>query len=94
MAGFVLERARTLALLKALPAGAGLRSGHHEELGLITVAQLVNEYAFHDLGHIPADHGTSPGSRILSGDGRLSGLLQGQPVSLEICGESHEARRS
>jgi hypothetical protein len=52
MAGFVRERARTLALLKALPAGAGLRSGHHEELGLITVAQLVNEYAFHDLGHI------------------------------------------
>ncbi|MGA2591604.1 MAG: DinB family protein [Bryobacteraceae bacterium] len=52
MARFTEERSRTLTLLKALPDGAGLRSGQHEELGLITVAQLVNEYAFHDLGHI------------------------------------------
>jgi hypothetical protein len=34
-----------------MPAGAGERSGQHEDLGTITVAQLVNEFAFHDLGH-------------------------------------------
>ena len=26
--------------------------GEHEELGMITIAQLLNEFAFHDLGHI------------------------------------------
>jgi len=52
MARFTEERSSTLALLTALPDGAGQRSGRHAELGVITVAQLVNEYAFHDLGHI------------------------------------------
>ncbi len=52
MARFEKERASTLELLKALPEGAGERSGRHEEFGTITVAQLLNEFAFHDLGHI------------------------------------------
>ena len=52
MARFEEERGATLALLQAMPDGAGERSGEHEELGTITVAQLVNESAFHDLGHI------------------------------------------
>ena len=52
LARFEKERAETLALLQAMPDGAGRRSGRHEELGTITVAQLLNESAFHDLGHI------------------------------------------
>lgn len=52
MARFEEERGRTLALLEGMPDGAGERSGRHEELGVITVAQLLNESAFHDLGHI------------------------------------------
>jgi hypothetical protein len=52
MARFEEERAVTLALLQGMPEGAGERSGRHEELGTITVAQLLNESAFHDLGHI------------------------------------------
>jgi DinB superfamily len=52
MARFEEERGKTLELLEALPEGAGERSGQHEELGAITVAQLVNEFAFHDMGHI------------------------------------------
>jgi hypothetical protein len=52
MARFEEERGETLALLEQMPEGAGERSGQHEELGTITVAQLLNEFAFHDLGHI------------------------------------------
>jgi|ERR1700683_3853369 hypothetical protein len=52
MARFEEGRDQTIALLKALPGGAGERSGRHEEFGVITVAQLLNEFAFHDLGHI------------------------------------------
>ena len=52
LARFAERRTATLALLGGMPDGAGDRTGQHEELGLITIAQLVNEFAFHDLGHI------------------------------------------
>jgi len=52
MARFEEARGETLALLEGMPDGAGERAGRHEELGTITVAQLLNEFAFHDLGHI------------------------------------------
>jgi hypothetical protein len=52
MARFEEERGQTLALLEAMPEGVGGRSGRHAELGKITVADLLNEFAFHDLGHI------------------------------------------
>jgi len=52
MARFEEERAATLTLIEAMPEGAGERLGQHAELGTITVAQLLNEFAFHDLGHI------------------------------------------
>ena len=52
MARFEEERCATLALLQGMPEDAGERSGQHAELGTITVAQLLNESAFHDLGHI------------------------------------------
>jgi hypothetical protein len=51
MARFEERRHRTIALLQALPDGAGERPGRHEEFGIITVTQLLNEFAFHDLGH-------------------------------------------
>jgi hypothetical protein len=49
---FTELRELTLAMLKALPQDAGEWSGRHEEFGPITVTQLLNEFAFHDLGHI------------------------------------------
>ena len=52
MARFEEERGDTLTLLEAMPEGAGERAGEHAELGTITIAELVNEFAFHDLGHI------------------------------------------
>ncbi len=49
---FCHERDRTLSWLRYLPAGAAARPGQHSELGRITVADLMHEWAFHDLGHI------------------------------------------
>jgi len=52
IARFEERRGETLTLLQGMPESAGERSGQHAELGTITVAQLLNEFAFHDLGHI------------------------------------------
>jgi hypothetical protein len=52
LARFEEKRAATLAMLNAMPDSAGERLGQHEELGVLNVAQLLNEFAFHDLGHI------------------------------------------
>ena len=49
---FCHERDRSLSFLRYLPATALSRSGKHAKLGAITVGQLMNEWAFHDLGHI------------------------------------------
>jgi hypothetical protein len=49
---FCHERDRSLSFLRYLPAGALSRTGVHAALGSITVGQLINEWAFHDLGHI------------------------------------------
>jgi len=38
--------------LRNLPAGAGDRVALHREYGEITMAQMLNEWALHDLGHI------------------------------------------
>jgi len=45
-------RAETLAWLKAAPPNAAARTGRHEQLGVVSFEQLLNEFAFHDLGHI------------------------------------------
>ena len=52
LAAFERERRVTLDWLKKLPPEATGRKGRHQELGAISVAELLNEFAFHDLGHI------------------------------------------
>ena len=51
-AGVERERTQTLAWLEGLPSGALDRKGTHQELGPITVRELLHAFAFHDLGHI------------------------------------------
>jgi len=50
----VFERLRTknLVWLEAAPEGAARRTGRHEQLGHISFEELLNEFAFHDLGHL------------------------------------------
>jgi hypothetical protein len=49
---FCHERDRSLSLLRYLPEAALGRAGQHSDLGRITISDLLNEWAFHDLGHI------------------------------------------
>src|SRR5215472_1460965 len=49
---FCHERDRTLSWLRYVPIEAMGRTGEHEEAGKVTVGQVLNEWACHDLGHI------------------------------------------
>jgi len=49
---FCHERDRTLSFLRYMSPNALSRTGVHAIHGTITVSQLMNEWAFHDLGHI------------------------------------------
>ena len=46
------QREDNLEFLRTLPAGAGERLALHKEYGEITLSQMLNEWALHDLGHI------------------------------------------
>jgi len=52
LARFVAMRRNNVAFLNTMPANSGARTGHHSELGLITLLQMLCEWASHDLGHI------------------------------------------
>jgi hypothetical protein len=49
---FCHERDRTLSWLRYVPSAMLGRAGYLEDVGPITVGQQMNEWAFHDLGHI------------------------------------------
>jgi hypothetical protein len=46
------QRQNNIKFLRGLPDGAGDRVALHREFGEITLAQMLNEWAPHDLGHI------------------------------------------
>ena len=49
---FEEQRENNIEFLRGLSAGAGDRIALHKEYGEITLAQMLNEWALHDLGHI------------------------------------------
>jgi len=49
---FCHERDRSVSWLRYMPESVIERKGKHEQYGQITVGHLLNEWAFHDLGHI------------------------------------------
>jgi len=49
---FEAQREDNVEYLRGLPAGAGDRVALHKEYGQITLSQMLNEWALHDLGHI------------------------------------------
>jgi len=49
---FEEQREDNIAFLNGLPLPAADRTGRHPELGSITLAHVLNEWACHDLGHI------------------------------------------
>ncbi len=49
---FGRERQKTLDFLSTLSIGVLSRICHHQQLGPLTFEHLLNEFAFHDLGHM------------------------------------------
>jgi hypothetical protein len=49
---FALLRAKSLELLKKVKPADLSRTAHHEELGQVSLAEMLNEWAGHDLMHI------------------------------------------
>ncbi len=46
------RRETNIEFLRDLPDGAGNRVALHRQFGEIALAQMLNEWALHDLGHI------------------------------------------
>jgi hypothetical protein len=49
---FTHTRRALVQFLRTLPPDIGARTAQHSKLGLITLEQMLNEWASHDLGHI------------------------------------------
>lgn len=49
---FVASRRAHIFFWHSLPSSAGSRTGIHHEMGSVTLLQLLNELANHDLGHL------------------------------------------
>jgi hypothetical protein len=49
---FEEQRETNIEFLRNLPAAAGERRAAHRSAGEITLAQMLNEWAMHDLGHV------------------------------------------
>jgi hypothetical protein len=52
LALFLKTRRATVILLKSISPSAGERIATHSELGAITLDDMLNEWASHDLGHL------------------------------------------
>jgi hypothetical protein len=49
---FARERGRSLGVLRSLTPEKTSRTGRHTKLGTVTIDALLNEWPFHDLGHL------------------------------------------
>ena len=49
---FARERKTTLTFLRSLSANVLARPCQHREMGRLTFEEMLNEFAFHDMGHI------------------------------------------
>jgi len=69
---FEAQRENNLEFLGKLPAGAGDRVALHKEYGEITMSQMLNEWALHDLGHIRQVAELVRARKYLSGAGPMA----------------------
>ena len=69
---FEEQRQNNLKFLSNLPAGAGDRVAVHKEYGEITMSQMLNEWALHDLGHIRQVAELVRARKYLSGAGPMA----------------------
>jgi DinB superfamily len=76
---FEEQRETNVELLRGLPAEAGSRKAMHREAGLITLAQMLHEWAMHDLGHIRQIAELVRARKYLAGAGPLGKSYQLKP---------------
>ena len=68
---FEEQRETNIEALRDLPPGAGDRTALHQEAGRITLAQMLNEWALHDLGHVRQIAELARARKYLAGAGPL-----------------------
>lgn len=73
------QRENNVEFLKNLPRGAGGRRANHAEVGEITLAQMLHEWALHDLGHIRQVAELVRARKYINGAGPLGKSYQLKP---------------
>ena len=68
---FEEQRENNIEFLRSLPAGAGDRLALNQEYGEITMSQMLNEWALHDLGHIRQIAELARARKYQAGAGRM-----------------------
>jgi hypothetical protein len=76
---FEEQRETNIEYLRGLPAGTGDRRALHKEAGEITLAQMLHEWALHDLGHIRQIAELVRARRYRAGAGPLGESYQLKP---------------
>ena len=73
------QRETNMELLRGLSAEAGSRKARHRAAGEITLAQMLHEWALHDLGHIRQVAELVRARKYLAGAGPLGADYQLKP---------------
>ena len=76
---FEEQRETNLELLRELTAADGERTAVHSEAGAVTLAQVLHEWALHDLGHIRQAIELVRARKYLAGAGPLAAYYELKP---------------
>ena len=76
---FEEQREDNIEYLRRLPAGSGDRIALHKEYGEITMSQMLNEWALHDLGHIRQIAELARARKYLAGAGPMAASYSLKP---------------
>ena len=76
---FEEQRETNVEALRDLPPGSGERRAVHQKVGPITLAQMLNEWALHDLGHVRQIAELARARKYLAGAGPLAAFYQLKP---------------
>jgi len=76
---FEEQRENNIEFLENLPPGSGDRKANHAEVGEITLAQMLHEWALHDIGHIRQVAELVRARKYLNGAGPLGKSYQLKP---------------
>jgi hypothetical protein len=76
---FEEQREKNIEFLENLPPGSGDRKANHAEVGEITLAQMLHEWALHDIGHIRQVAELVRARKYINGAGPLGKFYQLKP---------------